>query len=474
MTKHATVPGSVALGVIVSGELMLMLDATVITVALPAISRDLGLAAVDRSWLVNAFMLAFGGLLLIGGRTGDVIGHRRAFAIGLSAFTLASVLAGLALTPGVMIIARAAQGAAAALAGPSSLALLTAAFEGQQRSKAFAIFSMVTGSAMTIGLALGAVLTATFGWRSVFLINVPVGLTAVLLTGLALPVVASRTRKLDAVSGILSVVGLSTLAYGLVTIATPEGGLLSWLSSITGFGVLAAFVARQRVASDPLLPLELLVDRVRGASFICMLLLPATTVAMQFFVTQYLQDVLGLSPLLVGASFLPMAVGVTALAMLSSRITARLGVRLTTAGGAGLIVVGAGLLALVGNASGYWFPILPAMVAFGAGIGMAVVPLNLAIMSSADPADHGIAGGILQTTQQVGGALGLAVLTAVYAVGAQHTNAPQDSSQGFVAGIVLAFQGAAVVATIAVAIAFTALPKLTASARDQAWAEPSS
>lgn len=469
MTRGNPATSSVALAVIVSGELMLMLDATVITVALPAIGRDLGMAATDRSWLINAFMLAFGGLLLIGGRIGDVVGHRRTFAIGLSAFTLASVLAGLALTPEMMIIARAVQGAAAALAGPSSLALLTAAFEGDQRARAFAIFSTVTGSAMTIGLVLGAVLTAAFGWRSVFLINVPVGLAAVLLTPCVLPVVTSRTRRLDSLSGMLSVVGLAALAYGLVTIATPAGGLLSWLSVIAGVGVLAAFVVRQGATSEPLLPLQLLADRVRGASFACMLLLPATTVAMQFFVTQYLQDILGLTPLLVGASFLPMALGVTAFAMLSPRITTRLGVRLTAAGGAGLIVVGAGLLAFIGSAGGYWFPILPAMVAFGAGVGTAIVPLNLAIMSSADPADHGIAAGVLQTAQQVGGALGLAALTAVYIVGAQ----PVSTSEGFVAGFVLAFHGVTAVALFAVAIALTTLPKGADQAGTQMPVEPS-
>lgn len=460
MAKHVPT-GSVALMVIVSAELMLMLDATVITVALPTIGEDLGMTAADRSWLVNAFMLAFGGLLLIGGRAGDVIGHRRTFAIGLTAFTLASLTAGVATVPEVMIAARAVQGAAAALAGPSSLALLTAAFEGDRQARAFAIFSTVTGSAMTVGLVLGAILTAAFGWRSVFLINIPVGLVAVLLTRRHLPVVTPRARGLDAASGVLSVLGLAALAYGLVEITTPSGGVLGWLSGAAGIGALGAFAARQRATTDPLLPPPLLADRVRAGSVACMLLLPATTVAMQFFVTQYLQDVLGLTPLQVGLSFLPMAGGVTVFAMLAPRVTRRLGARLAAGGGAGLIVVGAMLLALIGSAGGYWFPVLPAMVAFGAGVGLAVVPLNLAIMTSADPADHGIAAGVLQAAQQVGGALGLAALTAVFTVGAH----PVGTSQGFTAGAVLAFEGAAVIALVAVALALTVLPGAPGTAR---------
>lgn len=456
MAKRAAAHG-VTLAVIVSGELMLMLDATVITVALPAIGQDLGMTAADRSWLVNAFMLAFGGLLLIGGRVGDVVGHRRAFALGLTVFTVASFMAGMASTAEIMVAARAVQGAAAALAGPSSLALLTAAFDGARQARAFAVFSTVTGSAMTIGLVLGAILTAAFGWRSVFLINIPVGLAAVLLTRLHLPVVAPRARGLDVIGGVLSVVGLAALAYGLVTIATPESGARGWVSGAAGAAVLGAFAARQRSAPDPLLPPQLLTDPVRAASVVCMLLLPATTVPMQFFVTQHLQDVLGLTPLQVGASFLPMAAGVTTCAMLAPRLTARWGARLTAAGGAGLIVLGATLLALIEPTDGYWFPVLPAMIAFGAGVGAAVVPLNLAIMASADPADHGIAAGVLQTAQQVGGALGLAALTGLFTVGAH----PVNTSEGFTAGATLAFAGAAVIALAAVALALTVLPRVS-------------
>lgn len=414
----ASVPSrpGLALVVIVGVELMLMLDMTIMNIALPDIRDGLGFTPTGLAWVVNAFALTFGGLLLLGGRAGDILGRRRAFTAGVLIFTAASLIGGLAASAEMLIAARALQGVGAALAGPSTLALLMTHFEeGEPRNRALAVYSTVTGSAMALGLLAGGIITFLASWRWVLLVNVPIGVLVVLLVPVALREAERNEGRFDLLGALASTAGLGALVYGFLRAA--EG---AWADPVTigcfagGTVLLGLFVLNEGKASQPIMPLRLFAERSRAAGLLNMLLVPATLFAVFFFLVQYLQEVVEQSPIIAGLSFLPMAVAVFGGAQIVLRLVPRTGPKPIAATGAALIGAAALWLTALSPDGAYLTGVLGPMVLFGVGVGFSVVPLNMVVVSGVPAEDAGAASGLLQALQQVGGALGLAVLVAVF------------------------------------------------------------
>ncbi|GGO66131.1 MFS transporter [Nonomuraea cavernae] len=408
--------GVMTLAVIVSCELILMLDATIMNVALPEIRGGLGFTPVGLSWVTNAFLLAYGGLMLLGGRAGDILGHRKVFLIGMALFTAASLLGGLAPTPEVLIVARAVQGLGAALAAPSTLALLTTNFQGSLQAKALGVYSSVTASAMTFGLVLGGVITTALSWRWVLFINVPIGLFAILVAPRYVAKSPTRAGRFDVSGALTSVFGLVGVALALAR--TVEHGWqdpVALAALTTGVVLLVAFVLIESRARQPIMPLRLFADRTRAAAFAGLLLIPMVTVSMQFFVVQFLQEVLHHSPLQAGLAFLPMAIGMLLTAQNASKAIAKFSAKTVALVGVALLVAGVAWLVPISAMTSYVAGIAGPLLLAGVGLGLVVVPFNMAIMSTVDPAESGVAAGVLQTAMLIGASVGLAALSTVYA-----------------------------------------------------------
>lgn len=405
-----------ALFVIVAFQLMVAVDGTVMNVALPAIERDLGFSVTDLSWVLNAYTVLFGGLLLLGGRAGDILGRRRVFVAGVLVFTLASLVGGLAPNGAWLLAARAVQGAGAALGAPSTLALIASTFaEGEPRNRALGVFSTVAGLGLAIGLILGGVLTQLASWRWVLFINVPVG---VLIVAAARSFVVEPPRhrgRFDLPGAALSTVGMTLLVYGLVRGA---GG--TWRDAATiapliaGALLLLVFAAVEGRQEQPIMPLRLFTERVRAAAYLDMLLLVAAMFSMFFFVVQFLQNGLGFSPLLAGIAFLPMALVMFVASRRAPRLIPALGPKWLILLGGALIAAGLLWLATVAESSTYASTVLGPLILIGAGAGLSFMPLNMTIMTGLPPRDLGSASGTLQAMQQAGSSIGLAVLIAAF------------------------------------------------------------
>jgi EmrB/QacA subfamily drug resistance transporter len=405
-----------ALAVILICQLMVVLDSAVVTIALPDVQRDLNFSTTGLSWVQNAYMLAFGGLLLLGGRIGDVFGRRRIFIYGVGLFTLTSLIAGLANDPAVLLAARAGQGVSAAVAAPSTLALIITTYtDAAKRARAIALFSTVTGAGAAVGMILGGVLTSELSWRWVFFINVPFGLAVVILAPLVI-------REPGKVRGALDIPGAATVTAGTVAMvyafirAASDGWSdpLALVLFAVAVVLLVGFVLVESRTAAPLVPLKLLTDRTRGGSYLALLLVAASMFGMFYFVTQYLQLTLGYTALRTGFAFLPFAVamfaGATAVPALLNRVGA------TAVLVTGSVLVGGGLVWLtnVGLGTHYASGLLGPMVIFGIGGGFVFVPLSMGILGGVPEEFAGAASGLLQAMQQIGGALGTAVLVTVF------------------------------------------------------------
>jgi EmrB/QacA subfamily drug resistance transporter len=436
------------LAIVVTCQMMLILDTTVMNVALPTIQADLHFSRTGLSWVINAYALAFGGLLLTGGRAGDILGRRRLFLGGIALFTLASLCGGLAASPGQLLAARVAQGVGAALAGPNALALLTTTFtEPRARIRALSIFSAVSSGGFALGLIVGGALTQWGSWRWVLLINVPFGLAVTLLAPRYVAQPERHGGTLDIPGGITATAGFAGLVYGLIRTAGRGWGDPVAIGILAASAVLvAAFLAIEARTARPLVPLALFADRNRDGGYLIMFLAPAGMLAMFFFLTQFLQDVLGFGPLRAGFAFLPLAAALFGAARLIPWLLPRFGPRRLVV--TGMLMITAGLLWLsqISVHSGYLTALLAPMVLFGAGAGLGVSPLNAVIMAAVPPRDSGAASGVLQTAQQVGGGLGLAILVSVAASAARHTAG--DPRQVLAHGSAVAF-GAATAFTVA-------------------------
>ncbi|MCM3884363.1 MFS transporter [Frankia sp. R82] len=429
---------------IVGAEFVLQLDGTIMAVALPDVQNALGLSTGSLSWVVNGFLLAFGGLLLFGGRLGDVLGYRSTFLAGLTLLFGGSLLAGLATDFGVLLAGRVVQGCGAALAGPAGLALLATSFTGARQQRAFATYSTVTGLAASAGMILGGVLTDLTSWRATLLINAPISLLVGLLALRVLPVVPrpGQRRPLDLPGAVLSVVGMTALVFGFVRAADAGWGDLGALVGLAGgAAVLAGFVLRESQAASPLLPLRVLTHRNRAGAFVTLLLMAFTLTSFLFFLTQFLQRVLDLTPLVTGLAFLPFGVALLITARFVPQLLTRVNPRALAI--IGFVVMGLAMLWLtrLDSASGYATDILAPIILLGASAGAAVVPLNLIVLGETAPEEIGITSAVLQSALSVGGSLGLAVLLTLFTRG-------DDVAEG----VTYAFRGGVGIAAAAAVI----------------------
>jgi EmrB/QacA subfamily drug resistance transporter len=404
-----------ALYVLCTGMLMIVLDMTIVNVALPAIQTDLGFTQTSLAWVVNAYLIAFGGLLLLAGRLGDLIGRKRIFLIGLGVFTVASILCGISVDPSMLIAARFVQGVGGAMATAVTLGMIVTMFpEPGEQAKAIGVFSFVAAAGASVGLLLGGVLTQSLNWHWIFFVNIPIGIAAAILTSRLIP--SDRGigfgQGADVVGAVLVTGALMLGVYTIVK--TEEYG---WGSAHTiGLGavavvLLAGFVARQLTAANPLLPLRVFKSRnVSGANLV-QILMVAGMFSMFFLGTLYMQLVLGYDALEIGVAFLPTAVSIGGLSVgLSARLITRFGARSVLVTGLTLMVAGLVLFTRVPVGGSYLADLLAPILLVGLGAGLSFPSLMTLAMSGATPSDAGLASGLVNTTAQVGGALGLAIL----------------------------------------------------------------
>jgi EmrB/QacA subfamily drug resistance transporter len=450
-------PG-LALPIIVTCQLMLMLDATVMNVAIPHVRTDLGFSTAGLAWVLNAYTLVFGGLLLLGGRAGDLFGRRRLFLAGVAVFTAASLLGGLADSAGWLIVARILQGLGAAAAGPNTLALITSTFtEPRERMKALSVFSGVASAGFAIGLIVGGLLTEWFSWRAVLFINLPFGLAILALAPRYIAEPPRHPARLDLPGALAATAGVAGLVYGFIRAAQAGWSDPRALAAIgAGVVVLAVFLWTEVRTREPLMPLHLFADRNRAAGYLNFFFGPMAMMSAFFFLTQFLQDVSGYSSLATGFAFLPLAVTLFTMSRLMPRWLPTYGPKPFAIAGTVLMVAGLVWLTQLTPSSSYATGLLVPMLVLGLGGGLAFAPLNVVIMSTVRPADAGAAGGVLQTMQQVGSTLGLAVLVTVAGSASRSTaaagGAPADV---LVDGMTSAFTMSAIFASLTVVVALT-------------------
>jgi EmrB/QacA subfamily drug resistance transporter len=404
----------IALALISAAQLMVVLDATIVNIALPKLQLELGFSPANLAWVVNAYTLAFGGLLLLGGRAGDLLGRRNVFMAGVGLFAVASLLGGLAQTETQMLIARVLQGLGAAVASPTALSLITTTFPaGPARNRAFGVYAAMSGAGAAIGLMLGGLLTE-YSWRWTFFINVPIGLLVLVLTPLFLKRTARQTGRFDLPGAVTATAGLVSLVYGLTHAATTSWGNSTTLTTIgVGLALLATFLLIESRSQHALMPFRILADRTRAVSFISMLVVGAAMFAMFYFLGLYIQQVLGYSSLKAGFSFVPFSLGIVASAQLASALVSRVDPRWISGIG-GLLAAGGmlGLSRLVVDST-YLTGLLPWILLLSCGLGLVFVPVTLTAVAGVAPADSGVGSAVLNTMQQVGGSLGLATLSTV-------------------------------------------------------------
>jgi EmrB/QacA subfamily drug resistance transporter len=461
MSRTAVVPADrtttpsrwAALAVLCAGSLMIILDGTIVSVALPAIQADLGFTPAGLAWTVNAYLVPLGGLLLLAGRLGDLYGRRRMLLAGLTLFVAASLLCGLAAGAGMLVAARFLQGVAAAMASAVILGMIVDLFpEPGERARAIGAYAFVGAAGASVGMLLGGVLTETVGWRWIFLVNVPIGVVAVLLSLWLVQADGPRARggRPDVLGGALVTAGLMIAVFTIVDTSGP--GVRVGLGLLAA-ALLTAFVVRQRRAADPLVRLGVFRSRAVSGGNVVQLLTVAGMLGFQFTAGLYLQQALGYAPAQTGFAILPvpLVIAVVSLAV-SGRLIARVGARPVLLVGEVLLVVG--LLLLVRPATGgYLLDVLPSMLVLGLGAGLVLPAVTTVIMSDATPEDAGLASGLANTSQQVGGALGVAVLAALAAA---RTNAVAITGASEVEALTSGFQ-AAFLASAAVVAAATVL-----------------
>ncbi len=407
------------IAIVLVAQLMFVLDATVVNVALPQIDTALGFGPASLSWVLNAFTLAFGGLLLLGGRLGDVFGRRRMFLAGLSVFAIASLLGGLAQTPEMLVLARAAQGAGAALAAPGVLALLmTSDPDEPARLRALALFGAVSSAGMSIGLLLGGAVTDLGSWRWTMFINVPIAVGVLVLAPRFVDETARRPGRFDVVGAVTATGGAVAIVWSLI--GAPEhgwGSARTLLGLLSGVLLLVVLGVTERRVAHPLLRPALLRSRQRVGGLAVMALVFGGQLSMFFLAVQFIEHDLGFGPMASGLAFLPLTVGIFATSRVTPRIMAAVGpLPMIALGAVGLSASFAWLSTLDAGDS-YVSGILGPMVLNGLSAGIAFMPITSTVLGGVEPEHAGAASGLLQTFQQLGGAVGLAVIVSVYAAG---------------------------------------------------------
>jgi len=458
------------LAIILTCQLMLILDATVMNVALPRIQSDLGFSATGLSWVMTAYSLVFGGLLLLGGRAGDLFGRRRMFVAGAAVFTLASLAGGLAGSAELLIAARVLQGVGAAMAGPSTLALVATTFtEAKARVRALALFSAMSSGGFAIGLIVGGLLTEWISWRAALFINVPFGLAIVLLAPRFVPEPPRRPAHLDLPGAVTGTLGVGALVFAFTHAASGGWGNPVTLGSLAGgLLLLTGFVAIEARTAMPLVPLRLFADRNRSAAYVNFFLGPMAMMSMFFFLTQFMQDIRHFAALATGFAFLPMAALIFTMSRLVPRLLPRYGPKPLAITGSVLMVAGAGWLGLLTTDSAYFPALLGPLLLMGLGAGLGFAPLNVIVMATVPTEDAGAAGGVLQTMQQVGSTLGLGILITVFGSATRSAAASGvTGTQLTVNGMTAAFATAAAVAAGTVLVALTFRRQASATASDR-------
>ncbi|MCX6400170.1 MAG: MFS transporter [Propionibacteriales bacterium] len=436
-SKHA----GLALVLILTAQLMVVLDSTIANIALPFIGQDLDISQANLTWIVTGYALAFGGLLLLGGRLGDLYGRRKLFMIGLATFAVASALGGLATNEAMLLASRALQGVGAAMAAPAALALITTTFPaGPARNKAMAAYATMSGVGAAIGLILGGWLTGldsfvgldVEGWRMTFLINVPIGLIAAFMVPRVLTESESHPGQMDIPGAITGTLGLLGIVFGLSRAGEEAYG---WddpqtiIPLVAGVALLAGFAFIESRVEHPLLPVRIFANRTRATSFAAMMIAPAAMFSMFFFLSLFIQQIMGFSSLEAGFAFLPFSFGIVIGAALSSNLISRVDPRFLA--GTGTLLAATALfmfsripidespkavlsaLADGGADVNYWTHIFPFIIMMAVGMGLVFVPLTLTAVHHVRAEDSGIGSGVLNTMQQVGGAIGLATLSTV-------------------------------------------------------------
>ncbi|MEU2744865.1 MFS transporter [Streptomyces collinus] len=401
-----------ALFVLASCQLMVVLDITIVNIALPHIQSALDFSITSLSWVVSAYTLTFGGLLLLGGRAGDILGRRRVFIFGVLLFALASLLGGFAQNSGQLLGARALQGVGGAIASPTALALISTTFrEGPERNRAFGVFAAVSAGGGAIGLLAGGVLVEWLNWRWVLFVNVPIGLLIVLATPRFIRESERHPGRFDIAGALTSTAGMVLLVYGFIRASQDGWRDALTLASFAGAVVLlAVFILIERRSRQPITPLHMFADRNRAGTYGIMLCLAAAIFGMFFFLTLFVQNVLGFSPLQAGLAFLPVSAVIALGAGLASRFLPVYGPKPFMVGGAILAAAGLAWLTLTDVHSTYAGSVLGPMLVFSLGMGMEFVSLTLMALSNVPAPETGAASGLLNATQQVGGSLGLSIL----------------------------------------------------------------
>ena len=449
-------------------QFMVILDATIVNVALPSIQADLEMSDADLQWIVNAYTLVFGGFLLLGGRAGDLVGRKRIFLIGVVIFTVASLLNGLAPSSEVLILCRGLQGLGAALIAPAALSIITTTFaEGAERAKAMSVWAAIAVGGGAVGLLLGGILVDAFSWPWIFFVNIPVGI-AVFVASLRFVPESKDERahkSFDLAGAVTVTAGLLILVYAIVKAQEKGWGSLHTLG-VGGIAValLAAFVVIERRSIEPLVRLSIFRVRTVRAANVAMLFVAAGLFAMFFFNTLYLQRVLGYSALEAGLAFLPFTAGIIIGAGLSQALVAKVGARELPLIGMTMAIAGMLLFMRLQPDSDYVTDFLPGVMFASIGMGLTFVPVTLIATSGVPGSDAGLASGLYNTSQQIGGALGLAILSTfavsatedtLASVGGEPTQ--EDQAQALVDGFHVAYLGSALLIAVAAVFLFLLL-----------------
>jgi EmrB/QacA subfamily drug resistance transporter len=460
MRSHTTNPW-IVLVLICLAQFMVILDATIVNVALPSIQKDLNLSEGNLQWIVNAYTLVFGGFLLLGGRAGDLLGRKRLFLVGLVIFTGASLLDGLASSEGMLIGARALQGLGAALVSPAALSIISTTFEeGAERAKALGVWAAIAIGGSAVGLILGGLLTQYFSWPWIFFVNVPVGIVAFVLSLRLIPESRDELahRSYDLAGAVSVTGGLMALVYAIVDAQSAGWGSTKTLGFFAlAIALLATFVVVETRTKAPLVRLSIFRIRSLFTANIAMLLAMSGMFAMFFFNTLYIQRVLGYGPLKAGLAFLPFTAGVMVSAGIASQFATKIGVRIIAASGMLLGTAGLLLLTQLPVHGSYATNVLPSIILSSLGMGAVFMPLTLVATTGLEDEDQGLASGLFNTSQQVGGALGLAVLSTIATNRTAHAGGSQ--MHALVVGFHWAFGAGAIVMVAALVVMVSLLRK---------------
>jgi EmrB/QacA subfamily drug resistance transporter len=464
--SHSTIdPGSerkpwTTLVLLGMAQFMVILDITVVNVALPAIAEDLAFAEGDLQWVITAYVLFTGGLLMLGGRATDLFGRRRVFLVGLATFTVASLASGLASSPAALVVARAVQGLGAAMLTPGALSIVTTTYAGSQRTAALAAWSVIGSAGAAAGVVLGGVLTSGLGWEWVFFINVPVGLIAALGVLRVVPSAppAAVGQRLDVLGAVTAVAGLVVLLYGIEGANEHGWASARTIALLLGSAVLlSAFSVVERSVREPIVPPSTWRNRPLVAGSALILVVTALLVAVFFLNTLYLQNILGWSALETGLAFLPLVVVIAAGANVANRLISRIGSRNLAALGLALVAGGAGLLFLAPDEASYGTDVLPGFLVLGLGVGLVFPAGSVTAMSDIADDAAGLASGLVTTGHELGAAFGVAAISAV-------ATAASTFVDGYADGFVAVAAVAALVAGVAIVVAPSARPGTEAEA----------